>query len=102
MVSPNEQLEHLDIGAVLGDEWTLERPLYVGLAGALRAAIIRGEIPTGARLPAERALSNSLKVSRSTVVAAYGALREERWVRSLRGSGTYALVGNRVPLIGST
>jgi DNA-binding transcriptional MocR family regulator len=63
-------------------------PVYRRLASAIAAAIDRGEIPAGARLPAERALAGALAVSRTTVVSAYEELRAEDRVESRRGSGT--------------
>ncbi len=64
-------------------------PLYQRLAEAVRAAIRRGEMPSGTRLPTERALAAELSVSRSTVVAAYDLLRGEGWLESRQGSGTW-------------
>jgi DNA-binding transcriptional MocR family regulator len=64
-------------------------PLYRRLAEAIRAAIRRSEMPSGTRLPTERALAAELSVSRSTVVAAYDLLREEGWLESRQGSGTW-------------
>jgi DNA-binding transcriptional MocR family regulator len=64
-------------------------PLYRRLAEAIRAAIRRGEMPSGTRLPTERALASELSVSRSTVVAAYDLLRGEGWLESRQGSGTW-------------
>lgn len=64
-------------------------PLYRRLAEAIRAAIRRGEMPGGARLPTERAMASDLSVSRSTVVAAYDLLRGEGWLDSRQGSGTW-------------
>lgn len=90
MTAVDETFQAFDLRAALGTDWTRQRPLYGGLARALRTAIVRGEIPNGSRLPAERTLSDTLQVSRSTVVSAYGVLREEGWVRSRRGSGTFA------------
>jgi DNA-binding transcriptional MocR family regulator len=63
-------------------------PIYRRLAGAIRAAIERGEIRAGQRLPSERALADRLAVSRTTVVSAYEELRRDRIVESRRGSGT--------------
>jgi DNA-binding transcriptional MocR family regulator len=62
--------------------------LYRQLATALSSAIAVGRLQAGARLPAERPLASALAVSRTTVVAAYDALREEGWIESRRGSGT--------------
>lgn len=73
----------------LGD-WKLgEGPLFERLADAMRVAIERGTLPIGARLPSERTLANQLHLSRSTVVAAYERLKNERRVHTQRGSGTY-------------
>lgn len=79
----------LDIAGILGT-WALgERPLYEQLAGALRAAIDRRDLPPGARLPAERELARLLVVSRTTVSGAYEALKGEGYLQSRRGSGTH-------------
>lgn len=64
-------------------------PLYARLAEALRTAIARGDVPAGARLPAERQLASRLNVSRSTVVSAYDLLYSEGLVTRRRGSGTW-------------
>src|SRR5213593_4686073 len=73
---------------MLGDWPRGEGPLYLRLAGAIRAAIERGEIPGGERLPAQRVLARWLEVSRTTVVMAYEALVGEEWLESRQGSGT--------------
>lgn len=64
-------------------------PLTLRLAGAVRDAIARGDLPAGRRLPPERALAASLGISRSTVVAVYERLADERWLDRLQGSGTF-------------
>lgn len=73
------------------DGWTSagSGPLYRRLADAIRSAIRRGEMPSGMRLPTERALAGELSVSRSTVVAAYDLLRADGWLESRQGSGTW-------------
>ncbi|HTY42942.1 MAG TPA: PLP-dependent aminotransferase family protein [Thermoanaerobaculia bacterium] len=63
-------------------------PVYRRLSRALAAAIDRGEIEPGSRLPAERVLADALAVSRTTVVSAYEELRAAERVESRRGSGT--------------
>jgi DNA-binding transcriptional MocR family regulator len=65
-----------------------EGPVYRRLARGLAAAIDRGELEPGARLPAERVLAEALAVSRTTVVSAYEELRAADRVESRRGSGT--------------
>lgn len=59
------------------------------LAQAIMQAIRNGTITPGTRLPSERSLSTALNVSRTTVLAAYDALREIGWVESRLGSGTW-------------
>ncbi|HTR03365.1 MAG TPA: PLP-dependent aminotransferase family protein [Thermoanaerobaculia bacterium] len=63
-------------------------PVYRRLSRALTAAIDRGELEPGSRLPAERVLADALAVSRTTVVSAYEELRASERVESRRGSGT--------------
>lgn len=65
--------------------------LTARLAAALRKLFEREEIEAGARLPSERALAAALAVSRTTIVAAYEALRQEGWLESRQGSGTRVL-----------
>jgi DNA-binding transcriptional MocR family regulator len=78
------------VAAALTD-WKRGRgPLLARLAGALEAAILRGAIPAGTRLPSERDLARELDLSRSTVVAAYDRLKADGRIHTRRGSGTYA------------
>lgn len=65
-----------------------EGPLYQRLADAIRAAIERGDLAAGARLPAQRPLAGMLGVSRTTAVMAYDRLVQEDWLESRVGSGT--------------
>jgi DNA-binding transcriptional MocR family regulator len=64
-------------------------PLYERLARALAAAMDRGELGAGAVLPTERELARRLAVSRTTVVGAYGLLKDERRLESRQGRGTW-------------
>lgn len=75
-------------------------PLYEQLSEALAALIGRGELAPGTRLPSERSLAGALDVSRGTVVAAYGRLREAEAIRSRRGSGS-VVAGTTIPARGS-
>lgn len=63
-------------------------PLYRQLSDSLAELIERGELPPGATLPPERALATALTVSRTTIVAAYQALRESKRLERRQGSGT--------------
>src|SRR6476619_6112907 len=75
--------------AQLGPWSSRPGPLYRRLTDALRAAIERGEIEVGRRLPPERVLARQLAVSRTTVVQAYDVLRGDEWLESRQGSGTW-------------
>lgn len=61
-------------------------PAYQGLADAIRLLIIDGRLPVGARVPSERALADALRVSRTTVTAAYTQLREDGYLNARRGA----------------
>jgi len=63
-------------------------PVYRKLADATRDALAAGRFPIGSTLPPERRLAGELGVSRTTVVAAYEALRSDGWLESVQGSGT--------------
>jgi DNA-binding transcriptional MocR family regulator len=65
--------------------------LHRKLAAAIVDAIESGAIPAGTRLPSERQFADALVVSRSTVVAAYDAVRATGAVEARHGSGTYVL-----------
>lgn len=76
--------------ASLVGELPQARPLYEELATALRHAIADGRVPTGTTMPSERELAPALGVSRTTITAAYGALKAANYLRARRGSGTVA------------
>ncbi len=61
-------------------------PAYHGLADAIRLLIIDGRLPVGARLPSERALAEALRVSRTTVTAAFTQLRDDGYLNARRGA----------------
>ncbi|GAA1895722.1 MocR-like transcription factor YczR [Asanoa iriomotensis] len=73
-------------------------PDYAALAGAVRGLLSDGRLPLGIRLPAERELAEALKVSRTTVTAAYRELRESGHLTSRRGAGSWTTLpgGHRV------
>src|SRR5919202_6166666 len=69
--------------------WRSGRPGYVALAAAIRLLVLDGRLPLGTRLPGERELATALGVSRTTAAAAYAALREEGFLTSRRGAGSW-------------
>lgn len=70
--------------------WRAAGVAYAALADRIRLLILDGRIGSGTRLPAERELAAQLGVSRTTVTAAYAALRDAGFLSSLRGSGSVA------------
>jgi DNA-binding transcriptional MocR family regulator len=78
-----------EIARLFGD-WAREPgALYRQLATALAEAIERGDLLPGALLPPERDLARAVAVGRSTVVAAYGDLRQRGLVERRQGAGTW-------------
>jgi GntR family transcriptional regulator/MocR family aminotransferase len=67
-----------------------ELPMYLQLYEQLRAAIVNDcRIPRSAKLPSTRALSETLRVSRNTVIGAFEQLLAEGYLEGRIGSGTY-------------
>src|SRR6476660_6369765 len=66
-----------------------ERPLYSHLVTLLENAIAKGDLPSGTRVPPERALAQQLKISRTTVVSAYRELESRGLLRGYVGRGTF-------------
>jgi DNA-binding transcriptional MocR family regulator len=69
-------------------------PDYAALAGAIRGLLADGRLPLGVRLPAERELAEALKISRTTVTAAYRELRDSGHLTSRRGAGSWTTLPN--------
>jgi GntR family transcriptional regulator/MocR family aminotransferase len=70
-------------------------PLHRQLYEALRRAMLDGKLVAGDRLPSSRELTQDLKLSRNTVVAALNQLGVEGYLESRVGSGTY--VNDKLP-----
>lgn len=85
-----------------GGPGTRRPPAYRALADGIRLLVLEGRVPVAARLPAERELALALSVSRTTVAAAYEALRTEGFLESRRGAGSWTAVpaGNPLPARG--
>jgi DNA-binding transcriptional MocR family regulator len=61
-------------------------PAYQGLSDGLRMLIVDGRLPIGAQVPSERALADALRVSRTTVTAAYAQMRDDGYLNGRRGA----------------
>jgi len=73
---------------LLGD-WHVGGAAYPALAAALRALIVEGRLPPHTRLPSERVLATTLGLSRNTVTASLDLLREQGYLASRRGTGSW-------------
>ncbi len=67
------------------------RGLTTWLTGALRAAIVDGQLATGTRLPATRTLAGDLGVARGVVVGAYQRLGDEGLLDARTRVGTVVM-----------
>ena len=68
--------------------WRTSDPAYEALADAIRVLCLDNRVAPRTALPAERELAASLRVSRTTVAAAYRSLRSSGHIQSTRGSGS--------------
>lgn len=75
------------ISRLIGSWRTSEGKVSQQLGSVLGRLIVARELPVGSLLPSERALAAALAVSRGTVVAAYGSLRDAGMLDSRHGSG---------------
>ena len=67
--------------------WNLgASPAYRELADVVRLLVLDGRVALDTALPSERALADVLAVSRTTVTAAYGLLRDQGFLSSGQGS----------------
>src|SRR3954449_7774723 len=87
-MNPDRGVSGPHLARLLG-EWRSSGPAYASLARALRLLGLDGRLPLRTRLPGERDLAEALGVSRTTATAAYAALRDEGFLASRRGSGSW-------------
>ncbi|MFE3453564.1 PLP-dependent aminotransferase family protein [Nonomuraea sp. NPDC059194] len=85
---PERRLSAQQLGRLL-DVDRSARPLYRALAQAVRGLVRDGRVPVRMRMPAERHLAEQLGVSRTTVTAAYDLLREQGYLDSRQGAGSW-------------
>src|SRR3954451_11390104 len=73
-----------------------EIPLGVQLGWALRARILGGELPAGARLPGVRDLAAAIGVNINTVRSVYARLEGDGLIHAEHGRGTFVRASARV------
>ena len=66
-------------------------PVFAQIADAIATQIATGAIVTGARLPAARALADTIGVNVHTVLRAYQQLRDDGQVELRRGRGAVVI-----------
>ncbi len=76
------------------------RGLATALADRVRLLVLDGRLPLQTRVPAERELASVLDVSRTTVAAAYDALRDDEVLHSRRGAGSWTQMPARAGAAG--
>ncbi|WP_445150131.1 MocR-like transcription factor YczR [Baekduia sp. Peel2402] len=77
------------LAALLGDGWRRPGEASHALADAVRALVVDGRLAARTRVPSERALSAELGISRGAVSRAYDRLREDGFLLSARGAGSW-------------
>jgi len=85
MVAAEKNMQVPNIQLDRNSSETLDRQLY----NHIRSAILSGEMKPGARVLSTRDLSESLKISRSTVVDAYRQLIAEGYLDAKAKSNTF-------------
>lgn len=64
-------------------------PKYARVADEIKQRIERGEYPPGSLLPSEHQLVDSFAVSRPTIVKALSSLRQDGWIETQQGKGSF-------------
>src|SRR5277367_5398904 len=77
------------ISPVIAIDRDSKRPLPRQVYDGFRAAILRGELRPGQRVPSSRELATELRISRFPVLDAYAQLLAEGYFESRVGSGTF-------------
>jgi DNA-binding transcriptional MocR family regulator len=74
---------------LLGRSWRRPGESAYALADGLRGLVVNGRVAARTRVPSERELSARLGISRGSVSRAYDRLREEGYLTSRRGAGSW-------------
>lgn len=66
-----------------------EGPIYLAIADAIGAAVAKGELRAGDRLPTHRSLADALGVDLTTITRAYAEARRRGLLQATVGRGTF-------------
>jgi GntR family transcriptional regulator len=66
-----------------------EAPKYAQVVSEIKRRIERGVYPAGTLLPSEHQLVSEFGVSRPTIVKSLGALRQDGWIETQQGKGSF-------------
>jgi DNA-binding transcriptional MocR family regulator len=97
-VSARSSIGAAQLDRALGSWQQGREAAYRALAGSLRTLVLDGRVPVETRLPAERELAGVLGISRTTVAAAYELLRDEGFLASRRGAGSWTALPEGRPM----
>src|SRR6202011_968703 len=64
-------------------------PKYAQVVAEIKSRIERGQYPPGALLPSEHQLVADFGVSRPTIVKALSSLRQDGWIETQQGKGSF-------------
>ena len=64
-------------------------PKYAQVIEELRRRIESGEYPPGSLLPSEHQLTEEFQIARPTVVRALRVLRQDGWIETQQGKGSF-------------
>lgn len=64
-------------------------PKYAQVVAEIQKRIERGEYPAGSLLPSEHQLVSEFRVSRPTIVKALSSLRQDGWIDTQQGKGSF-------------
>jgi DNA-binding GntR family transcriptional regulator len=64
-------------------------PKYAQVVAQIKRRIERGEYPPGSLLPSEHQLTDEFELSRPTIVKALSELRNEGWIDTQQGKGSF-------------
>lgn len=72
-------------------------PVYLQVVDGVKAAVARGMLAPGERLPSVRELATEMTINHNTIAKAYQELERERVIEVVRGRGTFIATQPSVP-----